>query len=120
MSTSINADEICQQLLQLSTLLLQQATEGHWNALINTGTRYYRLVEALIHSQQISCWKADKQPDLTLTIAKILKNEARVKQLLQKHQDKLLECISQTLPQKSINKTYRTAYGNVLFPDQFR
>ncbi|MFS2220935.1 flagella biosynthesis regulatory protein FliT [Pantoea sp. B65] len=109
--------EIYQQLLRISQSMLNLASEGKWDALIEMEVHYLSVVEKLAQSTEKTPISAHALEQLRPVLRHILDNEAEVKSLLQARMDELSQLITQSTRQKSVNSAYGKLFGNVLYPN---
>ncbi|WP_439212259.1 flagella biosynthesis regulatory protein FliT [Duffyella gerundensis] len=107
-----------QKLLSLSQTMLRLASAGRWDELIETEVDYIGAVERLSQSTQASPISPQTLTQLRPVLRTILDNEAQVRVLLQERMNELASLVTQSGKQKSLNSTYTSMRGNVLYPQQ--
>ncbi len=95
-----------QRTLSLSEQLLDLATHGKWNELVEMEITYVKAVEVVTLMTTHSDVPISLQQQLTKILQTILDNEKETKQLLQKRLHELSELIKQDSCKQLLHDTY--------------
>ena len=107
-----------QQLLVTSRTMLNLATEGRWDELIEHELGYITAVEKLTQFQDASEIAPQLQAQIRPVLKQIIDNEVVLKERLNQRMDELRTLVGQTSRQHNLHSTYGRLSGNILFPNE--